>query len=160
MKGLSALERNKPDSITQLNLQRIQGLSMLIFYPLEFLSFFSAPWAPVLTSARIITSKQGTKAALWSIRAWLVYTVVQVLLIGREWQTIRAKEAQTDTVTDEDEEQAAREKTAKRKEQIWYSAVANISRLPVIVHWSLVDGFYKHEVRRSLSCSLVRITSG
>lgn len=149
MKGLSALERNKPASRTQLTLQRLQGISMLVFYPLEFISFFSAPFAPLL-APRWITFQQGGKAALWSIRAWLVYVLAQVALLIRERNAIAKREAteiemkvvgaDTDDdveMTTEEKEalRASKERTNKRKEQIVYQLVANVSRLPVIFHW-------------------------
>lgn len=142
MKGLSALERNKPASRTQLTLQRIQGISMLIFYPLEFISFFTAPWAPVLS--RWVTPAQGAKAAIWSVRAWGVYVLAQVLLLLGERKAIREREAgkgkgktYSAVVEERDEEmlKAEAERTRKRKAQIVYQLVANISRLPVIAHW-------------------------
>lgn len=150
LKGLSALERNKPASRTQLTLQRLQGISMLVFYPLEFISFFTAPFAPVL-APRWVSYQTGAKAALWSIRAWLVYVLAQVALLVRERKAIAKREAievemkivgamnGDDEIekTDEEEEalRASREKTKKRKEQIVYQLVANVSRLPVIFHW-------------------------
>lgn len=148
MKGLSALERNKPASRTQLTLQRLQGISMLIFYPLEFVSFFSAPFAPVL-APRWITPKQGGQAALWSIRAWLVYVLAQVGLLIRERDAIRKQEqaeievkvvgskGELEMAAAEEQEavRASKERTARRKTQIAYQLVANVSRLPVIMHW-------------------------
>ena len=156
MKGLSALERNKPASQTQLTLQRVQGISMLIFYPLEFISFFSAPFAPVL-APRWITPKQGGQAALWSIRAWLVYVIAQVGLLVREREAIREQEMEIrakasgnekelEAATPEEHEavRAEKERTTRRKTQIVYQLVANVSRLPVIMHWcvSFTDTIY------------------
>lgn len=141
MKGLSALERNRPASRTQLTLQRIQGLSMLVFYPLEFVSFFTAPWAPVLS--RWVTPKQGAKAAIWSVRAWGVYVLAQVLLLLGERRAMREREAEKGKgkgVAEEERDEVAmrveEERVRKRKAQIVYQLVANVSRLPVIAHWS------------------------
>lgn len=130
---------------------------MLVFYPLEFASFFSAPWAPIL-APRWITFEQGGKAALWSIRAWLVYVLAQVALLIRERRAIARREAvevemkvvgasvneDSDVEKTAEEEEALRvskEKTNKRKEQILYQLVANVSRLPVIVHWYVCSMF-------------------
>jgi len=158
MKGLSALERNKPASQTQLTLQRIQGISMLIFYPLEFISFFSAPFAPVL-APRWITPKQGGQAALWSIRAWLVYVIAQVGLLVREREAIREQEMEIqvkvpgnekelEAATPEEHEatRAEKERKTRRKMQIIYQLAANVSRLPVIMHWSVEGGIYPYEI--------------
>lgn len=118
---------------------------MLIFYPLEWMSFFSAPFAPVL-APRFISHETGGKAALWSIRAWGVFVLAQVALLERERRAIVVKENEEesgklegysveksdgDVVADAE----AREKRRKRKEQIVYGLIANVSRLPVIAHW-------------------------
>lgn len=150
MKGLSALERNRPPSRTQLTLQRIQGLSMLVFYPLEFISFFTAPWAPVLS--RWVTPKQGAKAAIWSVRAWGVYVLAQVLLLLGERTAMREREAEkakgkgvAEQERDEEAMRVEEERIRKRKAQIVYQLVANVSRLPVIAHWSFENGVYPYE---------------
>jgi hypothetical protein len=120
---------------------------MLIFYPLEFVSFFSAPFAPVL-APRWITPKQGGQAALWSIRAWLVYVLAQVGLLIRERNAIRKQEqaeievkvagskGELEMATPEEKAiRVSKERTARRKAQVAYQLVANVSRLPVIIHW-------------------------
>jgi hypothetical protein len=123
MRGLSALERSPPESRLALNLGRLQGLSMIVFYPLEYISFFSAPFAPLLR----ISPVTQMKAQLWSVRSWGVYVALKIVELFHEWKALVRKE---------------REGTAdalaaikKRKRAIVYQLVANISRLPVIMHW-------------------------
>ncbi|KAJ6617544.1 hypothetical protein B0H10DRAFT_1306727 [Mycena sp. CBHHK59/15] len=75
IKGLSALERHKPESRLILNLQRLQGLSMLVFYPLEYVSFFSAPFAPLLrispaAAMRPSCGASAHGASTWPSRSW------------------------------------------------------------------------------------------
>jgi len=137
-KALSALERSQPTSRTQLTLQRLQGLSMLVYYPLEYVSFFSSPFAPLLSG---VSPAMSGKAQLWSIRAWGVYVGLQILLLRHEWKSIARKEYGTTSAKDQDK--AA---LKKRKFAIACSLAANISRLPVILHWSIVTGLYKNEM--------------
>jgi hypothetical protein len=125
-KALSALERSQPASRTQLTLQRLQGLSMLVYYPLEYVSFFSSPFAPLLSD---VSPAMSAKAQLWSIRAWGVYVGLQILLLRHEWKSIARKEYGTDV---KGQDKAA---LKKRKFAIVCGLVANISRLPVILHW-------------------------
>ncbi|KAJ7139082.1 hypothetical protein C8R44DRAFT_693546 [Mycena epipterygia] len=132
-RGLSALERSPPESRLALNLQRLQGLSMIVFYPLEYISFFSAPFAPLLR----ISPVASMRAQLWSVRSWGIYVVLKVLELCNEWNGLDEKE------------RAATEDTLKaikkRKRALLYQLTANISRLPVIMHWSVVGGIYQNE---------------
>ncbi|KAF7329740.1 hypothetical protein MKEN_00237300 [Mycena kentingensis (nom. inval.)] len=133
-KGLSKLERSPPPNYTrlQLNLERLQGLSMLVFYPLEYVSFFSAPFTGPLLRVSRATSQF---AELWSVRAWGAYVALNIIELFTEWSALK-------------EEQDA-EKRTKRRRQIMYQLVANVSRMPVIVHWSVVGGIYSSELLTS-----------
>ncbi|KAK7052407.1 hypothetical protein R3P38DRAFT_3306140 [Favolaschia claudopus] len=114
MKSLSALERSPPASRIALNLGRLQGLSMLVFYPLEYISFFSAPFGgPILRISPIVE---------------LYY----------EWTGLIHKESEAT----EDTLKAIK----KRKQAILYQLFANVSRFPVILHWSTVGGIYSSEL--------------
>jgi hypothetical protein len=123
MKSLSHLERSPPDSRLALNIGRLQGLSMIVFYPLEYISFFSAPFAPLL---RISPATQ-MKAQLWSVRSWGVYVALKIVELFYEWMGLVRKER--------DATEGALTAIKKRKRAIVYQLVANISRLPVILHW-------------------------
>ncbi|KAJ7621074.1 hypothetical protein FB45DRAFT_1032339 [Roridomyces roridus] len=133
-KGLSRLERSPPESRFVLNIQRLQGLSMLVFYPLEYISFFSSPFVPLLR----ISPATSAKAGIWSVRAWGIWVVLRIVELLDEWSRLGRKEHQMD----EDTFKAA----MKRKRAIVFQLVTNISRLPVILHWSVVGGIYKNEV--------------
>lgn len=127
--ALAAQERNPPASRTQLTLQRLQGISMLVFYPLEYVSFLSSPFAPLIPTSVVPPSLSG-KAQLWSVRAWGVFVALQIMLLRNELAGILRNEA-----TNHEKEAVDLEKGRKRKELIKYQLVANISRLPVIIHW-------------------------
>lgn len=128
IKGLSTLERSRPASRTKLNLERLQGLSMLIFYPLEYISFFSSPLAPVLKG---VSPNDSLKASIWSVRAWGTYVVLQVALLIGEWREL----VKTGRALSRGESDADPMAVRKRKQAIAYQMVANVSRLPVILHW-------------------------
>ncbi|KAJ7675496.1 hypothetical protein B0H17DRAFT_1080939 [Mycena rosella] len=133
-RGLSALERSPPESRLALNLQRLQGLSMIAFYPLEYISFFSASFAPLLR----ISPVASMKAQLWSVRAWGIYVALKVAELCNEWCGL----VETERTATEDALKAIK----KRKRAILYQLAANISRLPVIMHWSVVGGIYQSDL--------------
>jgi len=137
LKSLSALERSPPPSRLALNIGRLQGLSMLVFYPLEYISFFSAPFGGPL----LRISPAATMAAqLWSVRSWGVYVALKIVELFHEWTGLVRKERDLDATED------ALKAIKKRKRAIVYQLVANISRLPVIMHWSVVGGIYRSEL--------------
>jgi len=141
IKALSALEHSRPPSRTKLTLKRLQGLSMLIYYPLEYVSFFSSPFAPLLAG---VSPSMSAKAQLWSIRAWGVFVALQIVLFGQDWNSIARRDREEDNSADGKGQDIATLK--KRKSAIVYGLAANISRLPVILHWSIVGGVYKNEL--------------
>ena len=108
---------------------------MLVYYPLEYISFFTSPWAPLLTGR--INKKLEMGAGLWSVRAWGVYTLLMVGLLGGEWVELGRKETKLEKgdETEEKDQEEELSKIKKRKKHIVYQFVANLSRLPVILHW-------------------------
>ncbi|KAJ7318142.1 hypothetical protein DFH08DRAFT_400978 [Mycena albidolilacea] len=135
MKGLSALERSPPASRLALNIGRLQGLSMIVFYPLEYISFFSAPFGGPLLR---ISPDAAMAAQLWSVRSWGVYVALKIVELWHEWTSLIQKES--------DATEDAHKAIQKRKRAVVYQLVANISRLPVIMHWSVIGGIYQSEL--------------
>lgn len=112
---------------------------MLVFYPLEYISIFTSPFAPVLHG---VSPLAAMKAQLWSVRAWGAYVALQVLLLSNEWKELGRKE-QTLKKTPVDAAGSGDVATIKkRREAIVYQLVANLSRLPVIVHWCVATNFF------------------
>ncbi|KAJ7026106.1 hypothetical protein C8F04DRAFT_966858 [Mycena alexandri] len=138
LKALSDLERSPPPSRLALNIGRLQGLSMLVFYPLEYISFFSAPFSGPLL--RISPAAQ-MQASLWSVRAWGVWVALKVAELVAEWRGLMRRELEAKATDSED----TLKMIEKRKKAIKYQLVANISRLPVITHWSVIGGIYQSE---------------
>ena len=101
---------------------------MLVFYPLEYVSFFTSPWAPLLTGR--INKTLELKAGLWSVRAWGVYTFLMVGLLAGEWVELGRQEAEL-----KEDVKGEGLKIAKRKKHLVYQFIANMTRLPVILHW-------------------------
>ncbi|KAJ7248224.1 hypothetical protein B0H12DRAFT_1234973 [Mycena haematopus] len=139
IKSLSALERSPPASRLVLNLGRLQGLSMIVFFPLEYISFFSAPAGGKILR---ISPAAAMAAQLWSVRSWGVYVALKIVELYYEWVGLVRKEHGAT----EDTHKAIKE----RKRAILYQLVANISRLPVIMHWWAIP-FFPIARRPSLS---------
>jgi hypothetical protein len=98
---------------------------MLLFYPLDYISFFSSPFAPILHR---VSPSMSHRAQLWSVRAWGVYVGLQIISLLGEWKEYEARgskeDGDADCVT-----------VKKRKQAVMCQLVANVSRSPVILHW-------------------------
>lgn len=136
IKWLSAIERSPPRSDRlSYNLERIQALSMLAFYSLESVSFFSSPAAPVLPPT-LITPSRSAWAQVWSIRAWGVYTAIQLGQLYAQLKGLRRKERMLAKSAEKLSEEEV-EKTKKEKRAVVLSLVENAAFAPLIVHWSV-----------------------
>lgn len=128
---LIALERAPPPTRRLHTIERTQGWSMLVFYPLQQLSFLRTHNLAPVPERRV-----GDRAvALWSTRFWMAYVVLQlahlredrVLLVLRQ----RALLGPREKVQPQERAELARRWDA------WYNELAvNLSYLPMTIHWS------------------------
>jgi len=109
---------------------------MMLFYPLDCVSFFSSSFAPVLHAVSPAVSR---RAQLWSVRAWGVYVGLQIAQLVSEWRELQPK---GDKAGGDEEDSTVR----KRRQDVVCQLVANVSRFPVILHWSVVGGIYSSEL--------------
>ena len=137
-----AMERSPPPTRALLNIERLQGWSMLVYYPLEHLYYLRAhniipATVPSITSLFRRSSKpvnlNTSKLAMWSCRAWAVYILLQFvhlmedrkLLLRREKRLQKGKE-----VSVEEQEDLRRNWDA-----FWNEMVSNTANLPLAIHW-------------------------
>jgi len=150
---LSSIERNPPPTRALLTIERLQGWSMLAYYPLEHLYYLRAhdlipETIPTLStlfgrSTKRISLNAGT-LVMWSCRFWALYVILQFahlkedrkLLIMREKNLKKGK-----GLTEADSEDVS-----NRWDAYWNELVANASNLPLAIHWSLERGLYSNEI--------------
>jgi hypothetical protein len=136
------MERNPPPTRTLHTIERLQGWSMLGFYPLEHLYYLRAhnliPTSiPSLSAILGRSSKRislnENKLILWSSRFWLLYIVLQFahlredrkLLLTRHRNLRKGK-----GLSAEDKEDLR-----KRWDSLGNELVANAANLPLALHW-------------------------
>ena len=134
---LSSLERGSPPPTRLLlNIERLQGLSMLVYYPLEH--------AYYLAGHSILPLSPGKQAkyALWSCRAWAAYVVLQLVHLKEDWRLVKRREralerdfASGAVEKTGREAEKLREEVRRRKDAIWNELVVNVGYLPLTVHW-------------------------
>lgn len=137
---LIALERSPPPTKYLHNVERLQGISMLIYYPLEHLYYFTSH---SILPPRISPSPSvNAKVALWSCRAWAAYIVLQFLHLKEDWKLLKLRErvlkkntgkttgvGETSSLSLEDIE------VTQRKRAIWNELLVNVGYLPLTLHW-------------------------
>lgn len=131
------MERNQPPSRRLLTIERLQGWSMLAYYPLEHIYF--------LASQNIIklSDKTITKIAVWSCRFWAAYVILQFYHL-REDSRILSRRAKGLKGSEISEEQ--RDEVLSRKRALLNELWVNIGYMPLTIHWSLEQGLYRNEV--------------
>ncbi|KAH7926099.1 hypothetical protein BV22DRAFT_1104558 [Leucogyrophana mollusca] len=150
---LSSIERNPPPTRALLTIERLQGWSMLGYYPLEHLYYLRAhdlipATIPSLTTLLGRSTKRITLntnvLAMWSCRFWALYVILQFahLREDRKLLVLREKNLKKGKgLTEEDGVDLG-----NRWDAYWNELIANTANLPLAIHWSLEHGLYTNEI--------------
>lgn len=118
---------------------------MLAFYILESISFFSSPAAPILPPT-IITPTRSGLAQLWSIRAWGLYTAIQIANLVGQHRALTKKERLLSVGAAEkvgvDGESLL--EVRKAKSAVTLGLIENGAFAPLIVHWYVPIALVAH----------------
>ncbi|KZS94161.1 hypothetical protein SISNIDRAFT_453882, partial [Sistotremastrum niveocremeum HHB9708] len=130
-----SLEKTSPPTRRLLNIERIQGWSMLAYYPLEHLYY--------LGSHQIIpiSSKKLEKLSLWSCRFWAVYVVLQFFHLSEDQRLLKLRERALRSVDAPEERKEIKRSKIAIANEFW----TNVGYLPLTIHWSLEKGLFKNE---------------
>jgi len=161
IKWLTSLERNPPPTRKLLTIERLQGWSMLAYYPLEHLYYLLAhsiipPQIPLPSVSRLWPSSTGEAKqesihlnagiiSRVSTRLWAVYVFLQLLHLQEDRRLLKAKEralSRSKTVA----AQVEKEELRKRWDALWSEVVVNLSYAPLTIHWSLEKGLFQNDV--------------
>ncbi|KAF8525899.1 peroxisomal biogenesis factor 11 [Hysterangium stoloniferum] len=158
---LIALERSPPPTKYLHNIERLQGLSMLIYYPLEHIYYFAAH--SLLPPRFSPSSALNNKIAIWSCRAWAVYVALQFLHLKEDWKLYKLRERalrrNSGKSNGADEVLTEKMEVEQRKRAIWNEFWVNVGYLPLTVHWSLEKGLFPNETWVGLFGTIAAINS-
>ncbi|KAG2224459.1 hypothetical protein INT45_010525 [Circinella minor] len=137
---MNYLEYNKPASKLSLAIERVQNLSMIIYYPLEHVYWLSAH--DVLP----ISEKKTNSIGIWSCRFWAAWVVIEYGRLAEQYRLLKKRETGLlkrikggDIETNEDPEAEMASIKAERS-SILINTLINSGYLPLTVHWSLEKG--------------------
>ncbi|KAI6042587.1 hypothetical protein EDC04DRAFT_3108713 [Pisolithus marmoratus] len=153
LQWMISMERNPPPTRALLNIERLQGWSMLVYYPLEHLYYLrihdlipaAIPSIISLTGrgSRKISLNAG-KLAMWSCRAWAAYVVLQFAHLLEDRKLLLMKERHLKKGKDVSAEE--RKDLGRRWDVFWNEVIANTANLPLAIHWSLEKGFFSNDL--------------
>ncbi|KAI9066301.1 hypothetical protein FKP32DRAFT_1566205 [Trametes sanguinea] len=164
-----SMERNPAPTRKLRTIERLQGWSMLAYYPLEHLYYLLShsiisdkltlpsitafiPFVPSRPSHKQISLKLGT-LGLWSTRFWAAYVMLQLAHLREDSKLLRLRE-RTLSKTKTGATPAEKEELDKRKAALKNELIVNLAYLPQTLHWSTEKGIFENEVWLNL-CGLI-----
>lgn len=140
---LISLERNPPPTRKLLTIERLQGWSMLAYYPLEHL-YYLASHGIVPSSLPTLSSLFSSSAkpipidlnavGIWSCRFWAAYVLLQFAHLREDRKLLLLRERSI--------KKGKQPATAGELEQMkaswdgyWNEIIVNVGYLPLTVHW-------------------------
>ncbi|TIA86687.1 hypothetical protein E3P99_03591 [Wallemia hederae] len=130
-----SIESERKVSRLALNIERLQALSMTVYYPLEHLWY--------LADHGVIPIKPATsgKIAIWSCRFWMLYTVLQ-LIHNYDDNAALIKDKERDI---KEEKGVNRLAIDIQRRSIVDDTIINLAYLPLTLHWSLPSGLFSDD---------------
>lgn len=158
---LISLERSPPPTRRLQMIERLQGLSMLVYYPLEHFYYFASH---SILPARISPSRSANnKIALWSCRAWAVYVVLQFLHLREDWKLLKIRERalkrNSGKINGAGQTSLEDVEVAQGKSAIWNEALVSVGYLPLTLHWSLEQGLFANDTWVGLFGTIAALAS-
>ncbi|MBW0518466.1 hypothetical protein O181_058181 [Austropuccinia psidii MF-1] len=137
-----------------IQIERLQVISMLIYYPLEHL-YFLASKQIIPIPKRIIN-----KVALYSCRAWAAYTLLHffhlredLILLNRERERLKSLSMSGSyPLVNKSETALGLKRIEGRRAALLNGLVINLAYLPLTVHWSLPNEQAGKLLLRVASC--------
>ncbi|KAH8100990.1 hypothetical protein BXZ70DRAFT_892779 [Cristinia sonorae] len=157
---LTSLERNPPPTRKLHTIERLQGWSMLCYYPLEHLYYLlshsvipSQLPRPAIFSLFSAASSSNTDKTInldagiisrLSVRFWALYVFLQFAHLREDRKLLKQREralGKSKATT----AQAELVDLRKRWDAFWGQVVVNLGYAPLTLHWSLEGGLFNNE---------------
>ncbi|KAI8980027.1 hypothetical protein BD414DRAFT_420869 [Trametes punicea] len=164
-----AMERNPAPTRKLRTIERLQGWSMLAYYPLEHLYYLLShsiisdkltlpsitafiPFVRTRPNDKHIPLKLST-LGLWSTRFWAAYVVLQLAHLREDGRLLRMRE-RTLSKTKTGASVAEKEEISRRKKALTNELIVNLAYLPLTIHWSTEKGIFENDVWLNV-CGLI-----
>lgn len=151
---LISLERSPPSTRNLLTIERLQGWSMLAYYPLEHLWYLlsheiipSTVTSPLsLFSSKIKKVKlDADRVGMWSCRFWALYVVLHFAHLVEDRKILQQRQLMMKKAKGTGLTQTEKQELKQRWDAFWSEVVINVGYLPLTIHWSLGQGLFQNE---------------
>ncbi|OBZ72070.1 hypothetical protein A0H81_08047 [Grifola frondosa] len=147
---LMSLERTPPPTRKLLTIERLQGWSMIAYYPLEHL-YYAVSHSLISPEIRLpslswfipfVRSQPSEKRipldvntlGVWSTRFWAAYVVLQLAHLREDRKLLQVRERSL-SKSKATGAQAEKEELKQRWDSLWTELAVNIGYLPLTIHW-------------------------
>ncbi|KJA14516.1 hypothetical protein HYPSUDRAFT_150319 [Hypholoma sublateritium FD-334 SS-4] len=151
---LISLERSPPATRKLLTIERLQGWSMLAYYPLEHLYYLGAHGiipAAVTSPFSLFSAKKTklslnfNKIALWSTRFWAAYVFLHFAHLVEDRKLLKLRHTSMRKAKASGLSVEEKEEMNQRWDAFWSEVVINMGYLPLTIHWSMEGGLFRNE---------------
>lgn len=139
---LTSLERMPPPTRKLLTIERLQGWSMIAYYPLEHLYYLCAHSILPSTFSLPLSKKRISLdinwLGLWSTRFWAVYVLLQFAHLREDRQLLKMQERSLSRAKGKGkagDDIAEKAEIEKRWDALVNELVVNVGYLPLTIHW-------------------------
>lgn len=140
---LISLERNPRPTRRLLTIERLQGWSMLAYYPLEHLSYLCShgiipltiPTISLFSSTPKYMTLNSDVLGMWSCRFWAVYVALQFAHLREDKKLLRQQERAFRKGKGTSLTSTERQELQQRWDSYWSDLIANAGYLPLTIHW-------------------------
>jgi hypothetical protein len=141
---LVSLERNPRPTRALLTIERLQGWSMLAYYPLEHLSYLCSHGiipSTIPTIFSLFSSKHKrivldpNLLGVWSCRFWATYVVLQFAHLWEDRKLLQQRQRALRKGKGTSLTLAEKQDLERRWDAYWSELIANVGYLPLTVHW-------------------------
>ncbi|KAF8150061.1 hypothetical protein B0H34DRAFT_732268 [Crassisporium funariophilum] len=141
---LVSLERSPPATRNLLTIERLQGWSMLAYYPLEHLYYLGSHGIipTMITSPTSLFSSKKRRISLdpntlsvWSCRCWAAYVVLHFAHLVEDRKLLMQRHRSLRKAKGTGLTQAEKREMQQRWDAFWSEVIINLGYLPLTVHW-------------------------
>ena len=144
LKWLISLERSPPATRNLLTIERLQGWSMLAYYPLEHVYYlashgiiptvFTSPLS-LFTSKKRKLSLDLSTFGLWSCRCWAVYVVLHFAHLLEDRKLLKQRYNSLRKAKGTGLTQGEKFEIRQRWDAFWSEVIINLGYFPLTIHW-------------------------
>ncbi|KXN86050.1 hypothetical protein AN958_10526 [Leucoagaricus sp. SymC.cos] len=151
---LVSLERGPQPTRNLHVIERLQGWSMLVYYPLEHMSYLGSHGIIPTTVRNPLSmfSKKKTISldpetlGIWSCRCWALYVFLQFAHLREDRLLLQSRQKALRKAKGTGLTFSEKQELAHRWDAWWSEVVVNLGYLPLTIHWSLKQGLLKDDI--------------